>query len=155
MPPRSASLSVGPWAWERLGTLARQFGVPPGQLEEEFQDHHKIALAEKTQHPDISPMQAWKAVLAKTTRGRTKQVWPSAALFPVAERYFVCPGSTAGIEQTFSWFKRFKGRSGTRQSPLRNGSSCLTLRAHRSKDLPERLLQRAHAVWAANFGTPR
>ena len=43
MPTRSAPQSVGPWARERLGTLARQFGVLPGQLEEEFQDHNRIA----------------------------------------------------------------------------------------------------------------
>ena len=74
-----------------MGALARQSGVPPGQLEEEFQDHHKIALAEKTQHPEMTSMQAWKAVLAKTTQRRTQQVWPSAALLPVAERYFCVP----------------------------------------------------------------
>ena len=89
-----------------MGALAHQFGVPRGQLEEEFHDHRKIAQAQKTQHPECTSMQAWQAVLAKTTQRRTNQVWPSAALLPVAERYFVRPGSTAGIEQTFSWFKR-------------------------------------------------
>ena len=126
-----------------------------GQLEEEFQDHHKIALAEKTQHPEMTPMQAWQAVLAKTTRRRTKQAWPSAALLPVAERYFVCPGFTAGIEQTFSWFKRCKGEQWHASESAEERLLILTLLAHRSKDLPPRLLLGAQAVWAANFGVPR
>ena len=57
MPTRSAPQSVGPWTRDRLGFLARQFGVPSVQLEAEFQDHHKIAQAEKTQHPEFTSMQ--------------------------------------------------------------------------------------------------
>lgn len=155
MPTRSAPQSVGPWTRERLGALARQFGVPPGQLEAEFQDHHKIAQAEKTQHPEFTSMQAWQAALAFTTQRRTRQNWPSTALLPVAERYFVCPGSTAGIEQTFSWFKRCKGEQWHASESAEERLLVLTMRAHRSKDLPPRLLRGAQAVWAANFGVPR
>ena len=86
-------------------------------------------------------MQAWQAALAKTTQRRARQNWPSTALLPVAERYFVRPGSTAGIEQTFSWFKRCKGEQWHASELVEERLLVLTLRAHRSKDLPPKLLQ--------------
>ena len=51
MPTREALQPVGAWARERLATLAGQFDVAPGQLEEEFLDHRRIAQAEKARHP--------------------------------------------------------------------------------------------------------
>ena len=139
-----------------MATLAGQFDVALDQLEEEFQDHRRIAQAEKARHPEFTSAQAWQAALAKTqATWSSRRTWSAGALLPVAERYFVCPGSTAGIEQTFSWFKRFKGEQWHASELAEERLIVLTVQARRSKDVPPRLLQAAQVVWARNFGATR
>ena len=60
--------------------------------------------------PATSDADAWRHAVTSTQRNRnTRLTWSAKALLPVLERYFVSPGSTAGIEQIFSWFKRLVG----------------------------------------------
>ena len=139
-----------------MRNLAGQFGVPPGKLEEEFQDHHRLAQSEKNRRPQLTSAQAWQAALAKSqATWQTRHNMPASALLPAAERYFVSPGPTAGVERIFSWFKRFAGEQWHATELVEERLLVLTQRAHHSPELPPRLLRAARAVWARNFGGPR
>ena len=156
MPARAAPQAVGPCTRGAVRNLAGQFGVPLGKLEEEFLDHHMLAQSEENRRPQLTSAQAWQAALAKSqATWQTRHNMSASALHPVAERCFVSPGPTAGIEHIFSWFKRFKGEQWHATELVEERLLVLTQRAHHSPELPPRLLRAARAVWARNFGNPR
>ena len=136
-PARPAALALGDCAQQRLLALADAFNVDGRQLVEEFQDHQRVAQGIKNTRPEVSSVEAWREALAKTQRTpRSQETWPARALLPVAERYFVCPGSTAGIEQTFSVFKRMTGEQWHASELAEERHLVLSLRARREKALP-------------------
>ena len=155
-PARPAALALGDCAQQRLLALADAFNVDGRQLVEEFQDHQRVAQGIKNTRPEVSSVEAWREALAKTQRTpRSQELWPARALLPVADRYFVCPGSTAGIEQTFSMFKRMTGEQWHASELAEERHLVLTLRARREKALPAAALVSARHVWVANFGPSR
>ena len=155
-PARPAALALGDCAQQRLLALAGAFNVDGRQLVEEFQDHQRVAQGIKNTRPEVSSVEAWREALAKTQRTpRSQETWPARALLPVAERYFVCPGSTAGIEQTFSVFKRMTGEQWHASELAEERHLVLRLRARREKALPAAALVSARHIWVANFGPSR
>ena len=155
-PARPAALALGDCAQQRLLALADAFNVDGRQLVEEFQDHQRVAQGIKNTRPEVSSVEAWREALAKTQRTpRSQETWPARALLPVAERYFVCPGSTAGIEQTFSVFKRMTGEQWHASELAEERLLVLRLRARREKALPAAALVSARHMWVANFGPSR
>ena len=150
-PARPAALALGDCAQQRLLALADAFNVDGRQLVEEFQDHQRVAQGIKNTRPEVSSVEAWREALAKTQRTpRSQLTWPARALLPVAERYFVCPGSTAGIEQTFSVFKRMTGEQWHASELAEERHLVLRLRARREKALPAAVLVSARHFWVAN-----
>ncbi len=156
-PPMNAiSLAVDGCAQQRLCALASAFGVDDRELVEEFQDHRRVAQGIKNTRPEMNSMQAWRECLSQTQRSRkSKQTWPARALLPIAERYFVCPGSTSGIEQAFSLLKRIVGQQWHASELAEDRHFVLALRARRDKMLPDSLLASARQIWTNNFGASR
>ena len=116
---------IGLGAQDCLQQLATAFHVDSRQFREEFQSHQILAQGYKNMQPATSDADAWRYALASTQRNRnTREKWSAKALLPVLERFLLCPGSTAGIEQTLSLFKRITGGSGTERSLRRNDASC-------------------------------
>ena len=112
--------------------------MSPDQLEEQFHDHQRLVQTEKLEHPEFTSAQAGQAAFAKTqANGNSKRTWPAGALFPVAERYCVRPGSSAGIEQMCSWFKRVKWEQRRATEFVEERFLILTSQAHRSKGIPQ------------------
>ena len=147
----------GRGAQDCLQQLARAFGVDPNELRAEFQDHQRLAQGRKNMRPDTSDADAWRHALTGTQRPdrNTRRNWSAKALGPVLERFFVCPGSTAGIEQIFSLFKRIMGEQWHGTEAAEERCLVLSLRARREPDLPEELLADARRIWQENFHPAR
>ena len=147
---------IGCGAEDCLHQLASAFHVDPRQLREEFQNHQRLAQGHKYMQPATSDADAWRHALASTQRNRkTRETWSAKALLPVLERFFVCPGSTAGIEQTFSLFKRITGEQWHGTEAAEERRLVLTLEARRAPAMPGELLADAQRIWRANFHPTR
>ena len=140
-----------------LQQLASAFGITdPAGLCLEFQNHQRLAQGHKNMFPDTSDADAWRHALASTQRNHnTRHLWSAKALRPVLERFFVCPGSTAGIEQVFSLFKRIMGEQWHGSEEAEERRLILSIRARREPNLSEKLLADARRIWQENFGPAR
>ncbi len=147
---------VGTWASGRLGQLAWAFGVDPTKLHEEFLDHQRLAQRHKNMNPSSTAAEAWKHAVMKTQKTeRSRSLWSVKALLPILERFFVAPGSTAGIEQTFSLFKHIMGEQWHGSEDAEERLLVLTLRARRDNKLSDELLVAARRFWGEYLGPAR
>jgi len=74
-------------------------------------------------------------------------------LGPVLERFFVCQGYTASIEQIISLLKRIMGEQWHGTEAAEERRLVLSLRARREPEMPEELLADAQRIWRENFDT--
>ncbi len=138
---------------QSLRQLARVFGVCPEQLLTEFTDHVRLAQGRKNQRPEEPATEVWKYVLDRTKDHRRN--WPTNALRPILERFFVAPGSTAGIEQNFSLHKRLRGEQWHGGELTEERNLILSLEARYQRELPVDLGTAAKRVWMECFGPAR
>ena len=138
-----------------LKHLAAAFGEDPGQLLEEFLDHRPIAQAEKQEHPELSAVEVWRRALGKTQANwHSRQRWSAKALLPVLQRFFLCPGSTAGIEHMFSQFARMMGAQYNASARVEERRFLLKVHADKMEKPPPELVAAARRIWAESFGRP-
>ena len=136
--------------------LAAAFEEGPGQLLEEFLDHRPIAQAEKQEHPELSAVEVWRRTLGKTqANSHSRQRWSAKALLPVLQRFFLCPGSTAGIEHMFSQFARTMGAQYNASARVEERRFVLKVHACAVEDPPPSLVAAARRIWVESFGTAR
>ena len=76
------------------------------------------------------------------------------ALLPVLQRFVVCPGSTSGIEQAFSKFKRLMGEQWHGSAEAEERRLVLRLKAADTPQLPWQLLRAARRIWVAASDQP-
>lgn len=97
---------------QHLAKLAAFFGVDAFSLEHQFRELQPIAQMHKTT-TRCDNAAAWRhAVQRCCTRHHSLNGNPNAALIVVLLRYVCFSLSTAGVEQTFSGFKRIFGEQG-------------------------------------------
>ncbi len=154
LPP--VAMEESTWASNCLGHLAGAFGVDKGQLLAEFLDHRALAQSEKDKNPELSAVAVWQRTLEKTQANwQSRQTWSAKALLPVLQRFFVCPGSTAGIEQSFSQFKRITGEQYHATELVEERHFVLKLKAARVEEPPPGILGAARRIWVECFGVSR
>ena len=143
------------WVLNAMARLADAFGVDRAALLEQFQDHRRLAQTERDQGgPDEPTVCSWQRALQKSQAGRKNQ-WPVTALLPVLQRFVVCPGSTSGIEQAFSKFKRLMGEQWHGSAEAEERRLVLRLKAADTPQLPLQLLRAARRIWVSCFGPAR
>ena len=139
-----------------LAHLAGAFAVDPNQLRTEFVDHRALAQAEKQQHPELSAVVAWQRALEKTQANwHSRQRWPAKALLPILQRFFLCPGSTAGIEQTFSQNQRMMDAQYNASALVEERRFVSKVNAEATKEPPPGLVASARRIWVKYFGVAR
>ena len=141
-----------------LERLAQTFKVPLGSgiehLVDQFLEHQKIALGLKVAGEPAAT--SWQRAVQKTQQdSRNRANFHCGELGPLLCRFVVSPGSTAGIEQNFSVFKRVLGEHtcaselGEERRLVLHVASCTMPNADAT------LLARARLIWAKSFGAPR
>ena len=141
-----------------LERLAQTFKVPLGSgiehLVDQFLEHQKIALGLKVAGEPAAT--SWQRAVQKTQQdSRRRAQFHCGELGPLLCRFVVSPGSTAGIEQNFSVFKRVLGEHtcaselGEERRLVLHVASCTMPNADAT------LLARARLIWAKSFGAPR
>ena len=142
-----------------LERLVQAFQVPLGTggiecLVDQFLEHQKLALGLKVAGEPAA--MSWQRAVQKTqhdSRRRTK--FPCDELGPLLCRFVVSPGSTAGIEQNFSAFKRVLGEQTCASELGEERRLVLHLACCTMPAASETLLARARLIWANSFGAPR
>ena len=140
-----------------LERLAQTFKVPLGSgiehLVDQFLEHQKIALGLKVAGEPAAT--SWQRAVQKTQQdSRRMAKFHCGELGPLFCRFVVSPGSTAGIEQNFSVFKRVLGEHtcaselGEERRLVLHVASCTMPNADAT------LLARARLIWAKSFGAP-
>ena len=139
-----------------LAHLAGAFAVDPNQLRTEFLDHRALAQAEKQQHPELSAVVAWQRVLERTQANwHSRKRWSATALLPILQRFFLCPGSTAGIEQKFSQNQRMMNAQYNASALVEERRFVSKLNAEATKEPPPGLVASARRIWVKYFGASR
>ena len=142
-----------------LFQLSTAFGVDATRLPTQFLEHRRIAQDIIDTQPSLPVPQAWQLALQQTQSTNVRRTrFPAEALLSVLARYVVAPGSTSGIEQTFSRFKRVLGEHWQGSEQAEERRLVLDL-ASASFDDPVRLndiATAARVVWViSGFGVPR
>ncbi len=142
-----------------LDRLAACFNVDAGDLADQFMDHAHLAQKEFDKAPDgeDATARAWRrATAASQGSPRRRDRFPAEALMHVLRRYMISPGSTAGIEQTFSKFKRFLGEQWNGSAEAEERRLILALAGAEARTPRDKfdLFASARLVWMRCFGMP-
>ena len=141
---------------EQLQRLAESFKVDSGaDLIEQFMEHQRVAQADQVLgEPAVA---SWQRALKKTqATSRRRIVFKADALSALLQRFVVSPGSTAGVEQHFSMFKRsLFGQQWQGSELAEERRLVLQLASATAPDADRNLLVAARLIWASVFGTPR
>jgi hypothetical protein len=86
---------------------------------------------------------------------RRRQTFKVDALAALLQRFVVAPGSTAGIEQNFSMFKRSLGQQWQGSELAEERRLVLQLASAAAPEMDTKLLAAARVIWATTFGAPR
>ncbi len=156
LPPEVAEEEDITFGSSCLQHLAEAFDADPSQLQTEFMDHRPLAQAEKQQHPELSAVAVWQRTLDKTQANwHSKQRWPAKALLPIVQRFFLCPGSTAGIEQKFSQHQRMMGAQYNASALVEERHFVSKVNAEATEEPPPGLVAAARRIWVKSFGQSR
>jgi hypothetical protein len=142
-----------------LERLVQAFQVPLGTggiecLVDQFLEHQKLALGLKVAGEPAA--MSWQRAVQKTQHdSRRRTTFPCDELGPLLCRFVVSPGSTAGIEQNFSAFKRVLGEHTCASELGEERRLVLHLACCTMPGASETLLARARLIWANSFGAPR
>ena len=142
-----------------LSQVAKSFGVDANRLPTQFLEHRRLAQDIVDKQPNLPVPQAWQLALKQTQdTSRRRKHFSADALLPVLARYVVAPGSTSGVEQTLSRFKRVLGEHWQGSEQAEERRLVLELEAA-SCDDPARvecITNAARVVWVASgLGAPR
>jgi hypothetical protein len=150
-PPMAGTLVAG-----HLAKLALAFKFDGPSLLEQFLEHQRVAQAEAVQSPGDAAAAVWKRALQKTqATARRRHAFQAEALVGVLQRFLVSPGSTSGIRQNFSMFKRVLGQQWNGSPEAEERRLVLLLAAAASPAPDAELLAAARLIWARVFGAPR
>ena len=140
---------------KQLQRLAEAFKVDSGaDLIEQFMEHQRVAQADQV--PGEPAVASWQRALKKTqATSRRRRVFKADALSALLQRFVVSPGSTAGVEQNFSMFKRSLGQHWQGSELSEERRLVLQLARATAPDADRDLLVAARLIWASVFGTPR
>jgi len=140
---------------KQLQQLAEAFKVDSGaDLIEQFMEHQRVAQADQV--PGEPAVASWQRALKKTqATSRRTRVCKAGALSALLQRFVVSPGSTAGVEQHFSMFKRSIGQHWQGSELSEERRLVLQLARATAPDADRDLLVAARLIWASVFGTPR
>jgi len=141
-----------------LSQLAMTWGVDANGLCSQFFEHRRLAQDFVDKQPTLSVPEAWRLALKQTqSTARRRKLFPADALLPVLARYVVAPGSTSGVEQTFSKFKRVLGEqwNGSEQAEERRLVLELAAGSCGGPAPNKDVVGSARVIWASCLGTPR
>ena len=120
----------------------------------QFIEHQRIALAGKAAGEPAAT--SWQRALQKTqSTGRRRKAFPAGMLAELLQRFVVSPGSTSGIEQNFSMFKRSLGQQWNGSELGEERRLVLQLASSAMPEADTNLLAAARLIWATMFGKPR
>jgi len=140
---------------EQLQRLAETFKVDGGaNLIEQFMEHQRIAQTDQV--PGEPAAASWQRALKKTqATSRRRKVFQADALSALLQRFVVSPGSTSGVEQNFSMFKRSLGQHWQGSELAEERRLVLQLASGITPDADRDLLVAARLIWSTVFGLPR
>ena len=145
-----------PATQQDLNRLADAFKVDSTCLLNQFREHQRIAELEFARTPGLSVATAWRCALQQTqANSRRRRNFPAQSLKALLHRFMVTPGSTAGIEQNFSRFKRFLGEHWQGSEVAEERRLVLQLAQSALPAADNELLGKARLIWASTFGEPR
>jgi hypothetical protein len=154
--PAAAVPKAQPAVAEQLKCLADAFKVDTANLVEQFMEHQRIAQAEMARAPGDPASSAWQRALQKTqSSSRRRRAFQANALVALLQRFVVAPGSTAGIEQNFSLFKRSLGEHWQGTELAEERRLVLQLSSAAAPVADNELLAEARLIWASGFAPPR
>ena len=139
---------------EALDNWAVLLSLNPTALKEQFRQLRGLALAFRENSVDT--LEAWQqAILETQATSRRRAAYPVSALLPVLQRYAAYTGSTSGVEQDFSRFKRAIGDHRGNLGSL--AEERIAVLASRRTSVDEDLVLAKHArlIWAECFGVAR
>ena len=145
-------------AGHHLQQLADAFKVQvDGGIDEllaQFLEHQRITLAGKVAGEPAAA--SWQRALQKTQMScRRRKAFPVDMLAKLLQRFVVSPGSTSGIEQNFSMFKRSLGQQWNGSELSEERRLVLQLASSTMPDADTKLLAAARLIWATVFRAPR
>jgi hypothetical protein len=151
-------LPVPATAGNHLRQIAEAFKVPmdggADELLGQFMEHQRIALAGKAAGEPAAT--SWQRALQKTqSTCRRRKAFPAGMLAELLQRFVVSPGSTSGIEQNFSMFKRSLGQQWNGSELGEERRLVLQLASSAMPEADTNLLAAARLIWATMFGKPR
>ena len=124
------------------------------ELLEQFLEHQRITLAGKVAGEPAAT--SWQRALQKTQMScRRRKHFPVGMLAKLLQRFVVSPGSTSGIEQNFSMFKRSLGQQWNGSELGEERRLVLQLASNTLPDADAKLLAAARLIWSTVFGAPR
>ena len=148
--------TAGPAEQLDLERLAEAFQVDSAGLFDQFKEHQRIAQAELGRAPEEPAAQAWHRALKRTqSTWLRRRNFPAEALRSLLQRFMVAPGSTAGIEQNFSMFKRCLGEHWHGSPAAEERRLVLQLARAALPAADDGLLGAARRIWACTFKAPR
>ena len=138
---------------EALATWAERLGLDLAALKDEFLNLRGLAVSFRLNCSDT--LESWQqAVFETQISARRRANYPIATLLPVLRRFAAYTGSTSGVEQDFSKFKRALGE--TRNFSPQTEERIAVLASRKSTpDADSVLAKRARLIWAECCGTPR
>ncbi len=154
--PKAEVAPASAWTTQCLTRLAKAFNMDAEALMVVFQGHHRGAQVPTHQRPHEPASAIWQRTLRRTQeRWQMRERWPAKALLPVAQRFLVAPGSTSGVEQALSQFKRLMGEQWHGSPVAEERRLVLQLKATAEPKPPPELLKAARRTWAECFGKAR
>ena len=139
-----------------LERLATAFKVDTARLFDQFKEHVPIVQAELRRAPEVPAATAWQRAIQRTqATKRRRHNFPAETLHALLQRFAVAPGSTAGIEQNFSMFKRHLGEHWQGSPEAEERQLVLELARAALPTPDEKLLGAARLIWSCTFGAPR
>jgi hypothetical protein len=117
-------------------------------LIEQFMEHQRVAQTDQV--PGEPAAASWQRALQKTQgTSRRRIVFKADALSALLQRFVASPGSTAGIEQNFSMFKRSIGQHWQGSELVEEHRLVLQLASATAPDVDRNLLVAARLIWAS------
>ena len=135
---------------EALATWAERLGLDLAALKGEFLNLRSLAVSFRLNCSNT--LESWQqAVFETQISARRRANYPIATLLPVLRRFAAYTGSTSGVEQDFSKFKRALGES-RNFSPQSEERIAVLASRKSTPDADSVLAKRARLIWAECCG---